>query len=244
MKAATLRAQLESALGSRIPSPFTFRQTQPTEAVPSGLPEIDSLTPLQGLPRGALTEVFGPDSSGRTSLLLKLLAQMTGREEACALVDSTDAFDPHSARAAGVELERLLWARCSNLEQTLKTTDLLLAGGGFGLVAVDLGDVPPRQVRRLPLACWFRFRRVVEHTPTVLVFLEQAPYAKTCASLVLHLEPHTVCWSAAAGEGATALPPRCPPHACLLRGARLGVRIVRSRLGLETGNSKFEARLL
>lgn len=244
MKAAALRAQLESVLGSRVPSPFTFRAKDAVATVPSGLAAIDSLTPLQGLPRGALTEIFGPHSSGRTSILLTLLAQMTRREEACALVDSTDAFDPHSARAAGVELERLLWARCSNLEQALRTTDLLLGGGGFGLVAVDLGDVPPREARRVPLACWFRFRRVVENTPTVLLFLEQAPYAKTCASLVLHLEPHSACWSAAAGEGAPTLPPGCPPHASLLRGARLGVRLVRSRLGLEIGNSKFETRLL
>src|SRR5438128_10317205 len=113
MRYAALRAQLESALGGRWPSPFTFRERPRTETVSSGIAPIDLLTGAGGLPRGALTEIFGPDSSGRTSLLLSLLAQMTAREEACALVDSTDAFDPLSAEAAGVDLRRLLWVRCA-----------------------------------------------------------------------------------------------------------------------------------
>jgi hypothetical protein len=197
--------------------------------VPSGLPEVDALTPLHGLPRGALTEICGPDSSGRTSFLLQLLARMTTSEEVCALVDATDAFDPHSARAAGVELDRLLWARCNHLEKALRTTELLLAGGGFGLVAVDLGDVPPREARRVPLAYWFRLQRVVERTPTALVVLEQVPYAKTCASLVLRLESYTACWSTTAGNAAFSRHD-APSHACLLRGARWRIEVVRSRL--------------
>ena len=64
-----------------------------------------------------------------------------------------------------------------------------------GGMAVDLGDVPPQWARRVPLAFWFRFRRAVENTPTVLVVLDQAPYAKTCASLVLRLEPHAAQFS-------------------------------------------------
>lgn len=229
MNATALRAQLESKLGSRVPSPFTFRPQVAVATVPSGLPEVDALTPLHGLPRGALTEICGPDSSGRTSFLLQLLATMTSSEEVCALVDATDAFDPHSARAAGVELDRLLWARCNHLERALRTTELLLAGGGFGLVAIDLGDVPPRQARRVPLAYWFRLRRVVERTPTVLVVLEQMPYAKTCASLVLRLESHTACWSTTAGDAALSQHD-APSHACLLRGARRRIEVVRSRL--------------
>ncbi|HEV2492526.1 MAG TPA: hypothetical protein VG204_05580 [Terriglobia bacterium] len=238
MNAAALRAQLESKLGSRVPSPFTFRLQVAIATVSSGLPEIDALTPLCGLPRGALTEICGPDSSGRTSFLLQFLASMTSSEEACALVDATDAFDPHSARAAGVELDRLLWARCDHLDKALRTAELLLAGGGFGLVAVDLGDVPPREARRVPLAYWFRLRRVVERTPTVLVVLEQTPYAKTCASLVLRLESHTACWSTTAGA-ATLFRHDTPSHACLLRGARRRIEVVRSRLPGEAAQERM-----
>jgi recombination protein RecA len=236
MNAAALRAHLESKLGGRVPSPFTYHAQVPVATVPSGIPEVDTLTPFHGLPRGALTEIFGPDSSGRTSFLLQLLATMTSSEEVGALVDATDAFDPHSARAAGVELDRLLWARCNKLEKALRTTELLLAGGGFGLVAVDLGDVPPREARRVPLAYWFRLRRFVERTPTVLVVLEQMPYAKTCASLVLRLEPHTACWSTTA-EAATIFRREAPSHTCLLRGARSSIQVVRSRLPGEVAGS-------
>src|SRR5439155_26473885 len=122
MRSAALRAQLESALGGRWPSPFTFRERPRTETISSGIAPIDLLTGAGGLPRGALTEIFGPDSSGRTSLLLSLLAQMTAREEACALVDSTDAFDPHSAEAAGVDLRRLLWVRCGHAYGSARAT--------------------------------------------------------------------------------------------------------------------------
>ncbi len=76
----------------------------------SGIPQVDALT--GGFPRGCLTEVSGPDSSGRTSLMLSVLAAATRREEICTLIDVSDAFDPHSAVAAGVNPERLLWVRC------------------------------------------------------------------------------------------------------------------------------------
>src|SRR5438093_8473069 len=99
----------------------------PAATAPTGISEIDALT--GGLPRGALTEIFGPASSGRTSLLLSALAEATAREEVCALVDSEDAFHPHSAAAAGVQLTRLLWVRCAhNAEQALKAADLLIQG--------------------------------------------------------------------------------------------------------------------
>ena len=81
------------------------------EMVSSGIREIDELT--GGLPRGCLSEICGPASSGRTSVLLAALAAATRRQEVCALVDTTDALDAVSAAAAGVELERLLWIRCS-----------------------------------------------------------------------------------------------------------------------------------
>lgn len=240
MNTAILRAQIESALRSRVAAPFTFRAPETPPVVRCGVPEIDSLTSLQGLPRGALTEIFGPDSSGRTTFLLSLLAQMTAHDEACALIDSTDAFDPHSAQAAGVQLDRLLWTRCRNLEQALRATDLVLGGGGFGLVAIDLSDVPPRQSRRVPLACWFRFRRVIERTPTLLVLLGRTPCARTCASLVVRLATAQAQWTRTAdqrpgsrGNADAGRMNRQTPapawHACLLCGTHLRAELVRSR---------------
>jgi recombination protein RecA len=238
------------------------------EMVTSGIPAIDALT--GGLPRGCLTEICGPASSGRTTVLLAALAAATRRGEFCAVVDASDALDPHSAAAAGVELDRLLWVRCGKnppklhtrqndclisgasftgkagestgkigtreacpelaeqegvssqaafnfdrtgskenrlqgnvvkkmelengahqsehrLEQVLRATDLLLESGGFGLIALDLGDLPPQAARRIPLTTWFRFRRAVEPTPTILLAIEPHPIAGSCSSLLLQL---------------------------------------------------------
>jgi hypothetical protein len=164
------------------------------EMVSSGIPQLDLLT--GGLARGCLTEICGTASSGRTSVLLLALARATQRGEVCALVDASDAFDPASAAAAGMAMSRLLWVRCgekyssrrnweSQLGQLLKVTDLLLQSNGFGMVALDLGDVPAPSARRIPLASWFRFRRAVEHTPTVLLVLEQQPIAGSCSSVLV-----------------------------------------------------------
>jgi hypothetical protein len=70
----------------------------------------------------------------------------------------------------------------------------LLQGGGFGLIAVDLSDIPTRLVRHIPLESWYRFRRAVEDTPTILLFLAQESNAKTCAALGLRLESEATSW--------------------------------------------------
>ena len=227
------------------------------EMASSGVSEIDQLT--GGLPRGCLSEICGPASSGRTSVLWASLVSATRRGEVCALVDSTDAFDPVSAAIAGVDFERLLWVRCSLpnkkhdregdsfshakkihskeralpsegknyklLERALRVTDLLLQSGGFGLVAIDLGDVPIQTARRIPLTTWFRFQRAVEYTPTVLFVVAQAPCAQTCASLLVRLQ---------ASKEPSAFSPEkkklFPTHTQLLEGIRVEGELLRSRM--------------
>jgi RecA/RadA recombinase len=188
-----LRSQVELALAGRVAAPFTYRDRNFAEHVSTGISEIDLLA--GGLPRGAMTEIFGPDCSGRTSLLFSALSMRTAHLEACALIDGCDAFDPHSAEAAGVDLKQLLWVRCKNIQQTLRATDLLLQSGGFGFIALDLSDVSREVVRHVPLDAWFRFRRAVEDTQTILVVMDQESNAKTCASLVLHLEGEAGRWT-------------------------------------------------
>src|SRR5258708_12638718 len=73
------------------------------------------------------------------------------------------------------------------LGQMLKVPDLLLQSNGFGMIALDLGDVPVPSARRIPLASWFRFRRAIEHTPTALLVLEQQPIAGSCSSMLVKL---------------------------------------------------------
>ncbi len=179
----SLRAQLESVLGERISTPFTDLNKCVSETVSSGIHSVDSRT--GGLPRGAITEIFGRASSGKTSILLSILAAATGREEVCAIIDGNDAFSPASGVEAGVELKRLLWVRCHNLGQTLKVTDLVLQSGGFGVVAMDLSDLPAAAVQAVPLATWFRFQRAIERTPTLLTIVSESGVARTCASLAI-----------------------------------------------------------
>jgi hypothetical protein len=271
----TLRAHVESTLGERLSSTLLLREKVAPLTVSTGLAALDALT--GGLPRGALSEITGPASSGRTGVMLTALAEATRREEACALVDAGDNFDPASAAAAGVDLDRLLWVRCSEsersslckderrtafgrLEQVLKVTDLLLQGGGFGMVVLDLGDIPTESVRRVPLTSWFRFRRTVEPTATVLLVVEREACAKTCASLVLRLHRTAMCacdsapaatetefhgWKVV-GRATSAIPPvNVVSHAALLRGMQLHAEVVRSwtqRKPMHSVGTNFELR--
>src|ERR1700730_391799 len=180
---------LQSVLEGRFAEVLRFREKPAQEPLPSGFPGI-------ALPRGAVSEIHGPQSSGRTTLMLSALAQATQREEVCALVDVDDTFDPASAAAAGVALDRLLWIRCGgNAERALKVTDLVVQGGGFGMVAMDLGNTAPEIARRIPPASWFRFRHAVQNTNSVLLVLEQAPFARSCAALSLEAKREAITWS-------------------------------------------------
>ena len=226
---AQLRSEVELALAGRVASPCAIPERR-VEIVSTGISELDAL--VGGFPRGALTEIVGPAGSGRTSLLFSALGARTSHAEACALVDGSDAFDPQSADAAGIELKRLLWVRCRTIEQSFRATDFLLAAGGFGFIALDLGDTPGELVHRVPLDTWFRFRRAVEGTPTILFVLEQEPHAKTCASLVLQVETTGSRWNVtrdAATPDAALSDFRRHPFSRLLDGSEIRAELVRSR---------------
>lgn len=220
------------------------------EMVSSGVRQLDDLT--GGLPRGCLTEICGAASSGRTSVLLGTLAAATQRQESCALVDVSDALDPGSAAAAGVNFERLLWVRCGKqsaphrhpstalragsntekenqrtarpIEQALRILDLLLQGGGFGLVAIDLSDVPYKLARRIPLTSWFRFQRAVEHTPAVLLAITPAPCTQSCAAIVVRMKPSAFSRQLSGEKSAP------PAHSQIFEGLQVEGEILRSRV--------------
>jgi recombination protein RecA len=217
---ALLRADLESALGGRFAADLDWRARPAPERVATGIATLDALT--GGLPRGAITEIHGQASSGRTSLMTSMLAAATAREEICALADAGDAFDPASAAAAGISLSRLLWVRCGgNPEHALKAADLLVQAGGFGVVALDLGDVPPQTARRIPLAAWFRLHRAIEDTPTVLLLIEREQTVKSCASLVIETRRDAAAWSG------------LPGCSRLLRGVRMRAASVGTSVSIE-----------
>jgi recA bacterial DNA recombination protein len=240
------------------------------ELVSSGVAALDALA--GGLPRGAMTQVTGGLSSGRTSLLLAALAAATRRGEVCALIDVMDCFDPHSAEAAGVELVQVLWVRCNGvlpqrqetaprfaandfgghdfvaaparkrsrreqrlaplydrLEQALRAVDLLLQGGGFGLVVLDIAGLPAEVARRVPMTSWFRFRKAVENTPTSLLVVGgeeltagELSGANPCAALAVRLKRAEIMRDEVEGTR------EVPSFARLLRGLEIEMELLRS----------------
>jgi recombination protein RecA len=182
-----LRADMEARFASRFDSPMEIRKKPETGLIPTGIAAVDELL-AGGVPRGALSEICGAESSGRTALAVAILGQATRRGECCAWIDAAGAFDPASAVEAGVELERLLWVNCGgNAEHALKAVDLLIQAGGFGLVVLDLGDTPDKEARRIPLASWFRLRHAAERTGAALVAVGRQVSARSCSSLQIEM---------------------------------------------------------
>ncbi len=200
--AALLRSQIEAALAPRVPVVFGTGATQCSKPLQAtGIEALDCLLG-GGFPMGAVCEVFGPECSGRTSLALAFLAQVTREGSACAWIDVADSLDPESAAASGVDLQRLLWVRCgetaptkprargkpwSRLDQALRAADLVLQAGGFGAIVFDMGAVAPEHALRVPLASWFRFRQAAERTQATFLLLSQISCAKSCSAVQLRL---------------------------------------------------------
>jgi hypothetical protein len=111
--AAQIRAQIEAALAQRIPSALTPPPRAVRPVIATGIASLDELLD-GGLPVGAISEIAGPECSGRTSLALAFLARVSRQGNACAWIDVSDSLHPESAAAAGVDLGRLLWVRCGN----------------------------------------------------------------------------------------------------------------------------------
>ncbi len=158
-----------------------------------------------GLPRGQISEIVGPRSSGRQTVLVSRLAAATGCGELVALVDPLDMFDPVSAAAHGVELSRMLWVRgCAvgpdrvslpreageagvQVERAVKALNLILQASGFGLVALDLGEISLPVLGRVPFTTWRRLHRVIEGGETACVVVATAPVARSVGGITVAL---------------------------------------------------------
>lgn len=188
-----------------------------TSTLPDRLGE-DAVAPLDtdaldcglagGLPRGQVSEVVGPASSGRTSVAWAALAAATRRGESVALIDTFDRFDPPTAHASGLDLARLLWVRGQAISKTsgaidpawlpgvravngpgtfiervidraIKSLNLVVQSGVCSLVVIDLIDVPANALRRLPASTWFRVERAIEGSDTAVLILAAQPVARS-----------------------------------------------------------------
>jgi hypothetical protein len=208
-----------------------------------------------GLPRGQLSEIIGQRTSGRMSLMLRMLASATTRGELVAVVDALDMLDVASLAAAGVVLDRLLWIRghvvinpglCRDLnqraiEQAIRALTLVLQAGNFGLVVLDVGEAPADALRRLPFTTWLRLQRMVEGSQTVCVLVGSGPVARSSAGLTIKLEAGGcrleaensglgIAAGLRAGFNRQRPAPRLQPPAPLFQGFDIEGRIVRARI--------------
>jgi recombination protein RecA len=169
-----------------------------------------------GLPRGQVSEVVGPASSGRTSVAWAALAAATQRGESVALIDTFDRFDPPTAHACGLELSRLLWVRGQAVSKTtgaidpawlpgaravnspgtfvervidraIKALNLVVQSGVCTMVVIDFIDVPATALRRLPASTWFRIERAIEGSDTAVLILSATPIARSAGGRSIHL---------------------------------------------------------
>jgi hypothetical protein len=134
------------------------------------------------------------------TLGLALAAAATARGELAAFIDTFDRLDVASTVSAGVDLARFLWVRGQAsgrapeaatveraLDRALKALNLVLQAGGFGVVTIDLADVPLRALGRLPFMTWTRVQRAIEGSDTVCVLLAPEPLARSAGGLTLSL---------------------------------------------------------
>jgi hypothetical protein len=182
------------------------------------------------------------------------LVPVTQLGEAAALLDVRDTFDPVSASQNGVVLSQLLWVRpgsgaspasprrrFSALDQILMAADLLLQSGGFGLVVLDLTSLNPRDTIKIPLATWFRLRRAVDETRTLLLVLEQEPHAGSSAAVILDLAQAGVKFLETRTSKATA---QHVDGDRLIDSIALDAEVVRGPLVMERAHSAAAARTL
>jgi recombination protein RecA len=211
---SALRARkLDRTLTTTLPS---WEWTDPSCLLAMDVPAVDACL-RGGLPRGQLSELTGACSSGRMTLLLQFMAAAMRRGEIAAFVDTHDRLDVASAAAAGMDLDRLLWIRGSGfgirdsgfgpcelgtfsspesrvpspvdrvIDRALKALNLVLQAGGFGIVAIDLADVPSVKLRQIPLTTWPRVHRAIEGSDTACVLVTPEPLARSAGGLTLSL---------------------------------------------------------
>lgn len=186
------RAHLESLLRTR-KLDVTLTSTAPwrspsRDTAPTGLAPLDDALG-GGLCRGHLSEIVGPRSAGRTTILCRALAAAAERGEAVALIDTHDRFDPESADAAGLDLTKLLWVReVGDAARALKAVNLVLQAGGFGLVAFDLAEVAGRVLRQFPHTTWMRIARTIEGSQTVALVVGAEHLARSPGGITIALD--------------------------------------------------------
>jgi recA bacterial DNA recombination protein len=197
-------AHLESLLQARHLDTTVLRAWLTEARAPAastGLPALDEALG-GGWRRGELSELVGPRSSGCTSAMVQTMAAATARGEIVGLVDALDRFDPVSAAATGLDLSRVLWVRgpsCTAerakpalleraVHRAIRAQDLLIRAGGFGLVVLDVADVPAVFLRALPMPTWLRLAHAAEGGHAAGLVVGSTPISRSARGATVRLE--------------------------------------------------------
>jgi recombination protein RecA len=160
---------------------------QPVDAISTGSISIDYALGIGGLPRGRVAEIFGPESSGKTTLALQVIAEAQKAGGMAAFVDAEHALDAQYAQKLGVDLDNLLVSQPDNGEQALEIVEVLIRSGGVDVVVVDsvaalvpkaeiegeMGDAQMGLQARLMSQALRKLTGVVSKSRTTLVFINQ-----------------------------------------------------------------------
>jgi recA bacterial DNA recombination protein len=188
-------SNLDDALVARLRLvPASRLQHEPSRArLATGIAVLDGELG-GGWPPAALSELVGRRSAGRTSVLYASLAAAIARGQVVALVDAAGGFDPRSAEMAGISLPRLLWIRAS-ARTLLPAADMLIAAGGFGVVAIDFGERPAR----VPAPAWLRLKHSAEKQGTAVLLTAPFRLAGAAARAAVVMRDAQPRFAAAAG---------------------------------------------
>ena len=133
----TALAQIERQFGKGSVMKMSDRQNQIVEVIPTGSIALDIALGIGGLPRGRIVEIYGPESSGKTTLTLHAIANAQAAGGICAFIDAEHAFDAEYAKKLGVDIDALLVSQPDTGEQALEIMDMLIRSGALDLVVVD-----------------------------------------------------------------------------------------------------------
>jgi len=163
------------------------KANQKIEVIPTGALSVDIATGIGGVPRGRIIEIYGDESSGKTTLTLHIIAEAQKRGGVVAFIDAEHALDPSYANAIGVDTENLLVSQPDNGEAALEITETLIRSGGFDVIAIDsvaaltpraeiegeMGDAHMGLQARLMSQALRKLAGIVNKSKTTLIFINQ-----------------------------------------------------------------------
>ncbi|WHA05098.1 recombinase RecA [Candidatus Bandiella numerosa] len=180
-------SQIEKAYGKGAIMKLGEMEAQNIESIPSGSLGLDIALGVGGYPKGRVIEIYGPESSGKTTLTLHAIAECQKKGGTCAFIDAEHAFDRAYAKKLGVDVDKLILSQPDSGEQALEITDTLVRSGAFDMVIIDsvaalvpkaeiegeMGDSHVGLQARLMSQALRKLTSSVSKTNTILFFINQ-----------------------------------------------------------------------